>query len=266
MNEYYLEGKNRIFYRRNSNPGKKTLVFVHGLSGSSSAWSRYEKYFEKKYNLIVFDLLGHGKSDKPPKYEDYEIKKLAQNLYALLQREKIKKCIVIGHSLGNLIVLEFLKLHSTLVEKLVLLSAAHDPSRRISAKILKPFLRLFSYFDFIPIRKNGSHVDYSRYVMAGDWNIPRMVEDITNTTLRVYLYGTLQAYSVRSYNFLAHIKQPVLIVHGDRDSIFPLSHAQEMSRSIRNSKLVVLKEANHILVLNCFERVSKLIEEFIEEK
>jgi len=52
MKESYFS-KNNIYYRINEfQPGRPTLVFIHGLSGSSSAWLEYEKKFEK--NIIFF--------------------------------------------------------------------------------------------------------------------------------------------------------------------------------------------------------------------
>ena len=50
------------------------MVFVHGVSGSSSAWWPYEKIFENKYNILTFDIRGHGKLKKFPNYSDYKIK------------------------------------------------------------------------------------------------------------------------------------------------------------------------------------------------
>jgi len=265
MEEYYFNGKTKIFYRKNHFKKKKTLVFVHGLSGSSSAWKKYEQFFEKDYNVLTFDLRGHGKSDKPSTFKEYEIKKFAWDLYQLLKQERIHKFILVSHSFGNLVALEFLKKHGRMAEKLVFLSGGHDPSCRRITKLIKPLLKSFSYFDFIPIRKKGAHVDYGKHVMTGDWNIRRMVEDIANTTLRVYLYGTLQSYYVNSYGLLPKIKQPTLILHGEKDTIFPLRHAKKMSMAVKNCKMIVLKGANHILVLNNFKEVSKLIKEFIKD-
>jgi len=263
MKEYYLT--NKICYRANHLSGKKTLIFIHGLSGSSSAWERYEKHFEKEYNLLVPDLRSHGKSFKPSKYNDYKIKNMAEDLQALVKHEDIRKFILISHSFGNLVSLEFLKRHDSMVEKMVLLSASHDPSKRLIAKILKPFLIMSSNLDFIPIKKQGHHVDYCKYIMTSDWNILRIIDDVRNTTLRGFLYGLLQSYYVDSYDFLSNIKQPTLIIHGDKDTIFPLKHAMEMRKSIKNCKINIIRGGNHIIVLNCFKEVSKLIREFVSE-
>ena len=72
MKEHFFE--DRIYYRTNEfKSDRLTLVFVHGVSGSSSAWLPYEKIFENKYNVLTYDIRGHGLSKKYPHYEfDHE--------------------------------------------------------------------------------------------------------------------------------------------------------------------------------------------------
>jgi len=83
MQEYIWE--DRIYYETNEfKPDRLTLVFVHGVSGSSSAWLPYEKIFENKYNILTYDIRGHGKSKKYPNYSDYEIKNFAEDLHDLI--------------------------------------------------------------------------------------------------------------------------------------------------------------------------------------
>ena len=81
MKEFYFK-ENHIYYRMNDfKPDRKTLVFVHGMSGSSSAWIEYEEKFSKEYNVLTYDLRGHGKSHRYKKFNDYEIDKFTEDLY-----------------------------------------------------------------------------------------------------------------------------------------------------------------------------------------
>ena len=54
-----------IYYTKyvsdNSN-NREWITFVHGAGGSSTIWFKQIKYFSKKYNLLLLDLRGHGKS------------------------------------------------------------------------------------------------------------------------------------------------------------------------------------------------------------
>ena len=68
MKELFFVEKG-IYYRINDfKPDRATLVLIHGASGSSSAWWPYEKMFENKYNMLTYDIRGHGMSKKYPNY------------------------------------------------------------------------------------------------------------------------------------------------------------------------------------------------------
>src|SRR5437016_6254620 len=104
MQEHVL--KEEIYYRTNFfKPDRLTLVFIHGVSGSSSAWLPYEKIFENKYNILTYDIRGHGKSKKFRSYHDYEIKHFANDLHELVTYLRIEKMVLISNSFGALIAL-----------------------------------------------------------------------------------------------------------------------------------------------------------------
>lgn len=257
-----------IYYRTNDfKQGRPTLVFIHGLSGSSSAWQKYEEKFSGKYNILSFDLRGHGKSNKPKSYASYEMKNFADDLDALLRYLDIKKCILVSHSFATLIVLDFLATEPKNVEAVVFLSPSYSVGKRLVARALKPLFQLSRLLGVLPFsEKAGGHIDYARYKNTGDWNVRRMIADVGNTTLRVYLYVTLQSYTVDREEFLSHIKIPVLLVHGKKDTIFPAENSVFMKEKIKDSELVLIDNTDHIVVLNNFDDVSKSIEQFIDKK
>ncbi len=264
MQEYFLN-KNKIYYRKNDfQENRQTLVFVHGISGSSSAWLAYEKRFSLDCNILSFDLRGHGKSHKPKNIDDYSIAKFASDLKELVKYLRIKNFVLISHSFGVLVVLDFLQKNMNLVSKLVFLSPNFAPTKISSAKFIKPFLNLVKIFSlFTPSQNGKTHIDYSRFVNTGDWNILRMFADIKNTSLRVYLYGTKQSYKVNYEKVIDKINIPTLIIHGRKDSIFPVSGSTSIHKKIKNSQLIVIENADHILVLNNFLEVSRAIDRFI---
>lgn len=266
MQEFFFQ-KRGIYYRKNEfNPENKTLVFIHGVSSSSSAWDLYEKKFETKYNILSLDLRGHGKSLKYENFDDYQIQNFASDIYELLKELHIEKSILISHSFGTLVALEFMVLHQDMLTKVIFLSPNYNMKGRFLSKILRPLLKitsLLSIFPFSPKPKN--HIDYEVYKNTGDWNIRRLFTDIRNTGLRVYLYCIRQSYTFDREKFLKEIKIPTLIIHGKKDTISPVSSSICMAEKIKNSELHLLENANHVLVLNNFTEVSILIEEFIRK-
>lgn len=262
----FIFGNRHIYYRINEfRPERQTIVFVHGLSGSSSAWLPYEEELRSSFNILSFDLRGHGKSEKPLSYDDYKIEEFAEDLHELTEYLNIKKFVLVSHSFGCFITLAFLKKHQDKVSKVIFLSPTSSVGKMRSAKMIAPFLsaavsllKRFSFSD-----KPGNHVDYSRFLNSGDWNIPRMIADVGNTSLHVYLYSTRQSYDFDGDDFLSEIRIPALIVHGKKDTIIAAEYGALMASKIANARLVLLDNADHILVLNQAGEVLKEIKDFV---
>jgi pimeloyl-ACP methyl ester carboxylesterase len=253
-----------IYYRTNELvPDRPTLVFAHGVSGSSSAWRAYEARFETQCNVVTYDLRGHGKSVKYARYRDYAIRCFVDDLEALLAHLGIGSCVLVAHSFAVLIALAFLRSHQALVRGAVLVSADYDAGRRLPAKALNVALAPMALLDWVPFDPPpGVHIDYARYADSGDWNVRRMLADIGNTTWRVYLSCSRQAMTVHAEPWLPAIDVPVLLVHGERDTVFPIDSAKYMASRLPSAELVTL-DADHIVVLNRPREVGDAIERFL---
>ena len=263
MKEYYLPGEKKLFYKKNNfKVGRKTLVFVHGLSGSSSAWIPYEEKFKKDYNIISIDLRGHGKSFRPKSHMDYSINQFSEDIFNILNFEKVKKCIFISHSFGSIITLNFIKKYKNKVMAAIFLSASFLPSKKFISKIISP---LYYIGRIIPSKNEGTHLNYNNYKNTGDWNLNRMYADIANTGISSYFNSLANIYKFDGAKILETIDFPVFIIHGKKDSLFSIEHAREMHLLIKNSKFFVIDNANHVFVINNIDELTKLIADFIKK-
>ncbi len=257
-----------IWYRTNVfSADRETLVFIHGLSGSLSAWELYEERFKDSYNILTYDIRGHGKSRKPKTYTDYAIKEFSRDLEALLSHLGIEGCVLISHSFGTLIAFQFLHDHPDPVTRAVFLSPSVAPYTSALARLTYPF----TYMASLAVRplpfsgRIGWHVDYAKFPNTTDWDIPIMWANIRSTTLRVYLFCTLQSYAFDAGPWLDQISIPVLLMHGKRDTIFPVENSFIIRTHIQGSLLIVLPDIDHILVLNRFPEVSLAISDFVKQ-
>lgn len=240
-------------------------MFVHGLSGSSSAWRDYETRFENDYNILTFDLRGHGKSLKPKSYDDYEISEFVQDTKILIDSLGIKTFVLVGHCFGASVALEFLLTHPEKVTTAVFLAPNFYTKGIRFSRFVFPLIALGAYvIKFFPFLKlTGEHVDYELYKNTGDWNIRRMFADIPNTGFHTYLYCLKQLYGFNRENRLGEIATPVLILHGTKDTVVPHKNSAEVAKKIKNSKFVTMEGAGHILVLNNFEETARAIGDFL---
>ncbi len=267
MREFFFE-KRGLYYRCNTfNPQKETLFFVHGVSGSSSAWHVYERAFEKKYNVISLDLRGHGKSIKFNRYEDYRIEKFSDDLRELLKYCGVSKCIIISNSFGALVAIDFIGKYQKMVSSAIFIGPHFAVNKMWPMRIIKPFLAFIIKRKPTFLSKNkGGHIDYSKYLNTGDWNVQRTVADITNTGFWIYCYAVAHTCNFAGEKILEKIKIPTLIIHGAKDTIFPVKYGKAMAEKIKNSNLVIMHDIDHIIVLNRPQKTIEIIKNFLAGK
>lgn len=256
----------RIYVRRTEiDPKKATLFFIHGLSGSSSAWLPYERRFQDQYNTVALDLRGHGLSYRPPRGEDYALSALADDAYRILVRLQAGPAVLVAHSLGTLVGLYLLRSHPGLFSKAILISANYRIKDLWRARMLHPLTDALARLPSSDApREAGAQVDYSRYRGTGDWSVRRMRADISNTGLRAYLHCLNTTYDFTSHEWWRDIAVPTLVIHGERDTIVPLAHARRLAAEMPHVKLVVIPGGNHVLIINDIEAAGDAMEAFLE--
>ncbi len=266
MQEHYF--KNETYYRTNEfKPDRLTLVFVHGVSGSSSAWLPYEKIFENKYNILSYDIRGHGMSKKFPNYQDYEIINFANDLHDLITHLHISKFILITNSFAALIAVEYVKLWGETVIANIFTSPEIYMHETFTIKILRSILKMLtSIIRFLPFNpKPRGHVDYRKHLNSTDWNIKRNLADMKNTGLHAHFYTLRQSFAPGQDPLLERINVPTLVIHGEKDSMVPLKNSVIISERIKNSEFVSIPHVDHNTVHNAVDKMSASIESFIEK-
>ena len=98
---YVSFGTNRIHYLTTGS-GDETLVFVHGWTCNAGFWREQVPALAGKARLMLIDLPGHGKSDKP--VTDYTMDFFGEAVLAAMRDAKVKRAALIGHSMGVAVV------------------------------------------------------------------------------------------------------------------------------------------------------------------
>jgi pimeloyl-ACP methyl ester carboxylesterase len=99
------------------NRQKPILLLLHFSGGTSWIWNGVIPYLQNEYDLIIPDLRGHGKSDRPE--ASYHIDDMARDLFLLLKELHVDHCHVIGSSLGAEVGLSLAAANPDLVASLV---------------------------------------------------------------------------------------------------------------------------------------------------
>ena len=111
--------------------GKGTVVvFLHGFLENKGMWNYFVTQYENKYRVITIDLLGHGQSESLGYVHSME--ENAKVVQAVLSHLRIRKSILVGHSMGGYVSLAFAELFPDKVRSLILInsSASADSDER----------------------------------------------------------------------------------------------------------------------------------------
>ena len=98
-----LEGA-RVHYV-NYGKGSEALILIHGWTMNEDNWRDQATEFAKRNRVIAIDLPGHGKSDKPQ--VTYSMDLFARAIAAVMHDAKVKRAVLVGHSMGTPIARQF---------------------------------------------------------------------------------------------------------------------------------------------------------------
>jgi pimeloyl-ACP methyl ester carboxylesterase len=96
--------------------GDEAILFIHGGLCDSTFWKMQAPVYEKRRSLLI-DLPGHGLSDKPD--IPYTMEFFARAVNAVMADAKLRKATLVGHSMGTLIAVQFLRMYPEKVAGLV---------------------------------------------------------------------------------------------------------------------------------------------------
>jgi len=200
------------------------LLLLHGFSGSSQDWVPSLAQWGTKFQFILPDLRGHGRSSilsKPFRHDD-----AATDMFALLDHLKIRACKAVGISGGGN----------------VLLQMATKQPQRITAMVL------VSATPYFPAQARSIMAQYPDGLPEQQWEILRRRHPRGDTQITAILASTKSfATSYDDLNFtpplLSTIQARTFIIQGDRDPLYPVELSVEMAKSTPNSRLSIIHNA-----------------------
>jgi len=212
------------------------FLILHGWGSMSDRWAKEAEILaEKGYQVIIPDLPGFGASDKltrPWTVNDY-VKWFEEFLKIL----NIQDFNLLGYSFGGALATKMSVKYPQRILKLFLVAAAvirkKTNKKSISAKIAK----IVKLFYFLPFYNFFRKAVYKFIIRKSDYIY---TEGIMKET-----YLNVVSDDV-SFN-LPFIRVPTVIIWGDKDQSTPIEDAREVKEKIKNSTLVVVPGADHLI-------------------
>ncbi len=246
---------------------KQTIVFLPGMLATISFWINLALTLSKKYQTVSLDLLGFGNSPKPK--INYTLTEHLDSINLTLNSLNINQpFILVGHSMGGLLALEFTKKYPQKVKKLILVSTPIFLSARQAQENISKHSSLHKSLLYGPSARLACFIfcKYLRPLTALGViyflkNLPRQVAK--DTLLHTwYSYSGTRKNIVENQNPLKDIEKikcPIRIIYGQYDKRINLSNLLKFQSQNKNIRIKQIKNVGHQLPLSKPEALINLI-------
>ena len=227
-------------------PDAPVVVLIHGLGLCRHMWRDHIADFASDYQVVSYDLLGHGDSVAPTARTDLSL--YAKQLCGLLNHLQIDKAAVVGFSIGGMINRRFALDYANRLSALAILNSPHDRGDKAQAIVearaaavrsegamatMEAALERWftddyrtSYPDFMEtVRVWRRQVDAQSYAEAA-WVLATGVKELTRSTTRVNV--------------------PTIVITSENDSGSTPKMAASIAGEIDQVEICIVPELKHL--------------------
>lgn len=286
-NFFYSSENFRIFFQHNFNQkhinhDKPVLVFNYGLVCNNDHWRHQVPFFDQaQFPILLHDYRFHySSSGNESEIEKCHFKGMANDLNDLLLELKKDKVILLGHSMGVNICLEFCRSYPEKVAGLVLISGTVVPPQDVMFKsniveIIAPFVE--SIYQKAPnLYRQFWQSSYlnpiiRKMVFAGGFNTETVDEEFIQIYMKrigelhpgifLKLLREMQGHNI--IRDLEHLKSPTLVMGGSEDKIIPNYLQQILVEKLPMAEFYIVKNGSHVPQVDFPKSVNERIAHFL---
>ena len=252
----------RFSYEAAGDPAAPPLVFLHGIGGAAKAWRGQISDFGNGFRAVAWDMPGYGGSAP---LATVTIGTLADALDDFLATIGASKPIVVGHSIGGMIVQEWLVKHPTAASAVVLAQtspafgkADGDWQKAFVEARLGPLSRGETMASLAPglvTELVGENPDADGMALARD-----CMAEVPEASYRASMMALL-GFDRR--HALKDIRVPTLVLSGSRDGNAPAPMMAKMASYIPRATYVELDGAGHLVNLERPDAFNSAVKQFL---
>jgi pimeloyl-ACP methyl ester carboxylesterase len=223
--------------------GDRPIVLIHGLLMNNRMFDRLAPELAERGNrVITVDLLGHGRSDRPPEMTHYSILFFAEQIVGLLDHLGIKKAVIGGPSLGANVSLETARMAPNRVKGMMVEMPVLDNALLAVGVIFTPILLGLRFGEPLlkALAKATSRIPRTNFLLdiGLDWIRQDPVPSAS------VLEGLFSSGSAPHHKLRVQMEQPTLVIGHHADPLHPFSDSGMLAKELPNARLI---EATSIL-------------------
>jgi pimeloyl-ACP methyl ester carboxylesterase len=231
------------------NPDGPAILFIHGFSQSSLAWSRQlDSELARDHRLVAMDLRGHGRSDKPrDAYGDSRL--WADDVRAVIDALNLERPVLCGWSYGALVILDYLRHYGEdriggvhFVGGVTKLGS--DAAMSV---ISSEFLSLVPGFFATDLENSLRSLEsllrlcFAQQLSASDLYLMLGY----NVSVPPHVRQALLSRTIDNDDLLPRIRKPALIMHGATDTTLKPEIVDQQKTVLPHAQVYIMPNAGH---------------------
>ena len=245
------------------------LLFLHGSGPGASGFSNFKRNYpffaERGFRTLIPDTLGFGYSSQPDDI-DYGLDFLVGKLAKFLGEVGVARAAVVGNSHGGALAIQLALTHPELVQKLVLMAPGGLEERETYMK-MEGIRTMMSVF----LSKDGITRDGMRKVFGLQLYDPRLLTDqIIEERFQIAEHQPKRVLTSLNVPHLTprlgDIRCPVFALWGTNDKFCPVSGAMRIVESCKRSRVMLLSECGHWVMVEHTDLFNRLCLDFLREQ
>ncbi len=261
MDQHFVfEGKHLHYRTTGQGPA---VLLLHGFLESLQIWDALTIHMQDRFQLIVLDLPGHGRSENLS--DVHAMEDMAEVAYMLLKHVGVSSCVVIGHSMGGYVGLAMARLYPDNVRSVILLhshaGADSDEARLNRDRTIAAVKANHTGFihAFIPgVFAPGNRDRLATEIQA----LSNRAAGTSRKAIIAALEGMKQRHDQVAY--LATHPLPVLFIAGKEDERIPFDLIVDQVNQCHHAELLTLENTGHMGHMECPESVFPVILSFCQ--
>ena len=224
-------------------PGKETVVFVHGAGQDHTIWVLPVRYFVRHgRNALSVDLPGHGLSEGPPLDS---VEAMTDWLIAALDVIGVERASIVGHSMGSLVALETAARHPDRVKSIALVGASVPMP--VSEDLLENARNDdYAALEMLTYWSNSTRAEIGGNPTPGIWTVGSYIRLLERAAPGVIYAGLKACHDyIVGLDSAKKVSCPALLILGQRDAMTPTRAAQTVADALPDADVIILEKSGH---------------------
>jgi pimeloyl-ACP methyl ester carboxylesterase len=221
------------------------IVLLHGFMENARIWRTFLPKLTSKFTVIRVNLPGHGKSSVFS--ETHTMDFMASAVNAVLEAEKIQKCMIVGHSMGGYVALALAEQFPEKVNGMVLFSSISFADNAERKKDRERASKAADSHKMKFITSVIPNLFFERTGIKASKRIVKLVK-IASKQPKEGIIAAINGMRARPdrTSVLKSAKFPVLILAGHDDMLIPFDQIEIMAANAPTAKTSVLENCGHV--------------------